>query len=71
MNAPETQCNGICLSAADIGVDGYGDMIAYAHPDCPEHGDPQDEEPDADVCGDGDESRRLVREEDVERVSAR
>lgn len=63
------ECNGICLSAADIGVPEAGDVIAYAHPDCPEHGDPLGEESDADVCGDGDESRRLVREEDVEGAS--
>lgn len=61
----EPECNGICLSGADLGVPEYGG-VAYPHPDCPEHGSPQDEEPDADVCGGGDESRRLVREEDVE-----
>lgn len=61
----EKECNGICLSAADIGVPEAGDVIAYAHPDCPLHGDPQQEEPDAEVCGDGDESLRFVREEDV------
>ena len=41
-------------------------MVAYAHPDCPEHGDPLEEEPDRDVCGGGDESLRYVREEDVD-----
>jgi hypothetical protein len=30
-------CNGTCLTAADIGL--YGSQVAYAHPDCPEHGD--------------------------------
>ena len=39
------ECNGICLSASDIGVGEYGDMIAYAHPDCPEHGDPLEDDP--------------------------
>lgn len=34
----ESRCNGICLTGADIGVPEYGG-IAYAHPDCPEHGD--------------------------------
>jgi hypothetical protein len=29
-------CNGLCVSAADIGV-GSVNQIAYAHPDCPEH----------------------------------
>lgn len=32
-------CNGICVTAADIGVGGT-DQVAYPHPDCPEHGDP-------------------------------
>ena len=41
----DDQCNGICLTAADIGLPGYGG-IAYAHPDCPEHGDPV---PDTDT----------------------
>lgn len=63
--AEPPECNGICLSAADIGVPEAGDVIAYAHPDCPEHGDPLNDEPDAEVCGGGDESRRYVREEDV------
>lgn len=61
----EAECNGICLSASDIGVGEYGDMIAYAHPDCPLHGDPQGEQPEADICGGGDESLRFVREDDV------
>lgn len=45
----EDECNGICLYAADIGVPEYGG-VAYAHPDCPEHGDPigDDEEPVSD-----------------------
>jgi len=59
------ECNGICLYAADIGVPEAGDVVAYAHPDCPLHGDPQQEEPEAETCGGGDESLRFVREEDV------
>ena len=39
-----TECNGICLTAWDIGIEEYGDMIAYAHPDCPAHGNPLYEE---------------------------
>lgn len=35
----EVECNGICLFGGDIGVPEYGG-VAYAHPDCPEHGDP-------------------------------
>ncbi|QDN64396.1 hypothetical protein [Streptomyces sp. S1D4-14] len=62
------ECNGICLSASDIGVGEYGDMIAYAHPDCPEHGDPLEDDPAAEICGGGDESQRYVREEDVRGV---
>ncbi len=33
----EPECNGICLSAADIGIPASG--IAYAHPECPAHGE--------------------------------
>lgn len=61
----DEECNGICLYAADIGVPEAGDIVAYAHPDCPAHGDPLENDPAADVCGGGDESLRLVREEDV------
>lgn len=31
-------CNGICITPEDIGVYGTGVDVAYAHPDCPEHG---------------------------------
>lgn len=61
----EEECNGVCLYAADIGVPEAGDVVAYAHPDCPVHGDPQGEDPSEDVCGDGDESLRFIREEDM------
>lgn len=44
MSKSETECNGICLYAADIGVPEAGDVVAYAHPDCPEHGDLEREE---------------------------
>ncbi|MGV9383494.1 hypothetical protein ACWDRB_47310 [Nonomuraea sp. NPDC003707] len=30
-------CNGACTTAADLGADEYGDLIAYAHPTCPFH----------------------------------
>lgn len=61
----EAECNGICLYAADIGLPEYGDVVAYTHPDCPEHGDPVPEDPDEEVCGGGDESLRYIREEDM------
>lgn len=64
-----SECNGICLTASDIGLPEYhqpGD-VAYAHPDCPEHGDPLLDSDEADTCGGGDESLRYVREEDVAR----
>lgn len=66
MSADEEEpgCNGVCLTAGDIGVPEYGNVVAYAHPDCPEHGDPV-EDPEEAVCGGGDESLRYVREEDV------
>lgn len=35
---PPGPCNGICLTAADIGLPEYGSMVAYGHPDCPKHG---------------------------------
>lgn len=66
MSTVEAECNGICLSASDIGVGEYGDMIAYAHPDCPEHGDPLEDDENTETCGGGDESLRYVREEDIE-----
>ena len=65
MDKPE--CNGICLTPGDIGLpeyDGPG-VVAYPHPDCPEHGDPLEDTPEADTCGGGDEGLRYVREEDV------
>jgi hypothetical protein len=37
----EKRCNGICFSAAEMGVPGYPGLIAYAHPECDLHGDPQ------------------------------
>lgn len=33
-----SECNGLCVTAADIGVGNY-DQIAYPHPMCPQHGD--------------------------------
>ena len=64
--ADEPECNGICLTPGDIGLPEYSSAgIAYAHPDCPAHGDPAADDPSEDVCGDGDESRRFVRGEDV------
>lgn len=33
-----SNCNGLCMTAADISLSGDG--VAYAHPTCPEHGDP-------------------------------
>lgn len=43
----DDRCNGICLTPADIGLPEYSSAgIAYAHPDCPEHGDPLDNQQD-------------------------
>lgn len=33
----KAQCSGICLLGFDIGVP--SSAVAYAHPNCPEHGD--------------------------------
>jgi hypothetical protein len=35
------ECNGVCITPADIGLPGYGG-VAYAHPMCPEHGEPHE-----------------------------
>lgn len=60
----EYECNGICLTPADIGLPEYGG-IAYPHPDCPEHGDPLEAE-NEDICLPGyDESARYIRGEDM------
>lgn len=32
-------CNGICITASDIGLPEYGSQVAYGHPDCELHGD--------------------------------
>lgn len=62
----DSECNGICLTPADIGLPEYSSAgIAYAHPDCPVHGYPQEKDPSEDVCGGGMEDLRYVREEDV------
>lgn len=47
---PEPECDGLCLTGADIGVPGPG--VAYAHPGCPAH------DPDQ-VCGCGNPDRCL------------
>ncbi len=59
------ECNDICLSGADLGVPEYSG-IAYAHPDCPKHGDPLEDNDNTVTCGGGEESLRYVREEDCE-----
>lgn len=41
--AERSSCNGLCLSAADIGVPVPG--IAYPHPGCEAHADPHDYSP--------------------------
>jgi len=67
----DDECNGICLTASDIGLPEFhrSGEVAYAHPDCPVHGDPMDAEPDAEVCDAGGyEHLRYVREEDIECV---
>jgi hypothetical protein len=33
-----TECNGLCLTAADVGVPVDGNPVAYPHPDCGVHG---------------------------------
>jgi hypothetical protein len=61
------ECNGICLTPADVGLPEYSSAgIAYAHPNCPEHGDLQEEDSEETVCGRGDESLRYVRADGIE-----
>ena len=43
-------CDGLCVTASDVGLFGTADDIAYAHPGCPRH------DPDA-VCGCGNPDR--------------
>jgi hypothetical protein len=45
-------CDGLCVTAADVGLPGYGDAVAYPHPGCPLH------DPD-EVCGCGQPDRCL------------
>ena len=40
MYASDPGCIGICLTASDVGLNKYGNAIAYPHPDCPAHGSP-------------------------------
>lgn len=35
----DPNCNGLCVSAYDLGVGEYGDLVAHAHPTCPAHGE--------------------------------
>lgn len=56
------ECNGICVTADDLGLSEFGSGVAYPHPDCPEHGDYHDCEHcegtglvwDETACGDPD-----------------
>ena len=59
-----SECNGICLYGADLGVPEYGG-VAYAHPDCPAHGDPDYYQEAAEECDSSNEGLRFVREADV------
>lgn len=35
MNAPEPECDGMCITASDLGV--FVEGVAYPHPGCPAH----------------------------------
>jgi hypothetical protein len=64
----DDECNGICLTASDIGLPEYhrSGEVAYAHPDCLAHGDPVEDGPELETCSPGeDEAARYVRWEDV------
>jgi len=32
-----SECDGLCVTAYDVGVLGYPDAVAYPHPGCPVH----------------------------------
>ena len=49
----EAGCDGLCVTAADVGVDVPGNPVAYAHPGCPAH------DPDAEECGCGNPDQCL------------
>lgn len=36
------ECGWPCLSASEVGIDGYPGVVAVAHPDCPVHGEKED-----------------------------
>lgn len=40
------ECNGLCVTVAELEIFGYPGKVAYPHPECPEHGDPNG----FDVC---------------------
>lgn len=50
--ASAPQCDGLCVTASDVGVSVPGDPVAYPHPGCPLH-DP------GQACGCGDPDRCL------------
>lgn len=33
----DAECIGLCVNAADVGINGYTSGVAYPHPDCPIH----------------------------------
>lgn len=37
----EPGCSGACISSEDLGVSEVGFQIAYPHPECPAHGQPE------------------------------
>lgn len=41
MSSRDPECDGICLTGSDVGIP--SNEIAYPHPDCPAHGDPDRE----------------------------
>ena len=51
----EAQCNGLCMTASDVGLPGRG--IAYPHLSCPRHGDPAELGMRADILLQGHYAR--------------
>ena len=48
------ECDGLCVTASDVGVPGGGpDAVAYPHPGCPRH------DPDGGECPCGNPDRCL------------
>lgn len=58
----DKRCNGICVTAHDVGLPYYG--IVYPHPECELHGYPEEELPDEALPYDIGEEPHSWKDED-------